>query len=180
MDHPEDRGARPLRAVRAGGGADSPARRLIDPGQILALKGDAGRGRAIFTAESVVNCKSCHRLDGVGESRSGPTWQDRGEVSAAPNCSGRSSNPPCPSIRNTPCIASTPAPAWSTRACSSSGTKRRSCFATPRTSTSGRGLGCRRSHSPEAVTDARSPAPRPDAPASRRPARLPRIAQVRA
>ena len=45
------------------------ARRLgdaIDPAIILSLKGDAIRGRAIFAAESVVNCKSCHRLDGVG------------------------------------------------------------------------------------------------------------------
>jgi putative heme-binding domain-containing protein len=45
------------------------ARRLgdpIDPSVILDLKGDAVRGRALFAAESVVNCKSCHRLDGVG------------------------------------------------------------------------------------------------------------------
>ena len=39
----------------------------IDPAEILAIKGDPGRGRALFTAESAVNCKSCHRLDGVGE-----------------------------------------------------------------------------------------------------------------
>jgi putative heme-binding domain-containing protein len=39
---------------------------LINPSVILDLKGDAARGRAIFAAESVVNCKSCHRLDGVG------------------------------------------------------------------------------------------------------------------
>jgi uncharacterized repeat protein (TIGR03806 family) len=39
----------------------------IDPAEILALKGDAGRGRALFVAESAVNCKSCHRLAGVGE-----------------------------------------------------------------------------------------------------------------
>ncbi len=38
----------------------------IDPAVILTLKGDARRGRTIFAAESVVNCKSCHRLDGVG------------------------------------------------------------------------------------------------------------------
>jgi putative heme-binding domain-containing protein len=38
----------------------------INPKDILDLKGDAARGRAIFAAESVVNCKSCHRLDGVG------------------------------------------------------------------------------------------------------------------
>jgi uncharacterized repeat protein (TIGR03806 family) len=39
---------------------------FIDPKVILDLEGDAGRGRAIFAAESVVNCKSCHRLEGVG------------------------------------------------------------------------------------------------------------------
>jgi putative heme-binding domain-containing protein len=39
---------------------------VIDPKVILDLKGDARRGRAIFAAESVVNCKSCHRLEGVG------------------------------------------------------------------------------------------------------------------
>ena len=39
----------------------------IDPAEILALKGDPARGRALFAAESAVNCKSCHRLDGVGE-----------------------------------------------------------------------------------------------------------------
>ena len=38
----------------------------IDPKDILDLKGDAGRGRALFAAESAVNCKSCHRLDGAG------------------------------------------------------------------------------------------------------------------
>jgi putative heme-binding domain-containing protein len=38
----------------------------IDPKEILALSGDVARGRGVFTAESVVNCKSCHRLDGVG------------------------------------------------------------------------------------------------------------------
>src|SRR5262249_16666173 len=39
---------------------------VIDPTVILDLQGDAQRGRAIFAAESVVNCKSCHRLEGVG------------------------------------------------------------------------------------------------------------------
>jgi putative heme-binding domain-containing protein len=39
---------------------------VIDPKVILDLEGDAGRGRAIFAAESIVNCKSCHRLEGVG------------------------------------------------------------------------------------------------------------------
>jgi putative heme-binding domain-containing protein len=38
----------------------------LNPEEILGLKGDAGRGRAIFAAESVVNCKSCHRRNGVG------------------------------------------------------------------------------------------------------------------
>lgn len=39
---------------------------VIDPNQILGLQGDAARGRSVFIAESVVNCKSCHLLDGVG------------------------------------------------------------------------------------------------------------------
>jgi putative heme-binding domain-containing protein len=38
----------------------------IDPKEILTLNGDAGRGRSIFVAESIVNCKSCHRIGGVG------------------------------------------------------------------------------------------------------------------
>ena len=38
----------------------------IDPAVILALPGDPDRGRALFAAEAAVNCKSCHRLDGVG------------------------------------------------------------------------------------------------------------------
>ena len=38
----------------------------IDPRDVLDLKGDAGRGRALFASESAVNCKSCHRLDGAG------------------------------------------------------------------------------------------------------------------
>jgi uncharacterized repeat protein (TIGR03806 family) len=38
----------------------------INPREILDLTGISARGRAIFTAESVVNCKSCHLLDGVG------------------------------------------------------------------------------------------------------------------
>ena len=38
----------------------------FDPQEILGLKGDAARGRAIFTAESIVNCKSCHRINNVG------------------------------------------------------------------------------------------------------------------
>jgi putative heme-binding domain-containing protein len=39
---------------------------VIEPSEILRLPGDARRGRDVFTAESVVNCKSCHLLDGVG------------------------------------------------------------------------------------------------------------------
>jgi uncharacterized repeat protein (TIGR03806 family) len=38
----------------------------VDPRAILDLKGDARRGRDLFASESVANCKSCHRLDGVG------------------------------------------------------------------------------------------------------------------
>jgi uncharacterized repeat protein (TIGR03806 family) len=39
---------------------------VIDPNQILNLQGDPARGRALFADGSVVNCKNCHRLDGVG------------------------------------------------------------------------------------------------------------------
>jgi uncharacterized repeat protein (TIGR03806 family) len=48
---------------------DQRIRRLgdpIDPAIILALSGDAGRGRQLFTAESAAQCKSCHRLGNVG------------------------------------------------------------------------------------------------------------------
>jgi putative heme-binding domain-containing protein len=38
----------------------------IDPETILALKGDPERGRQWFVAESATQCKTCHRLAGVG------------------------------------------------------------------------------------------------------------------
>jgi uncharacterized repeat protein (TIGR03806 family) len=38
----------------------------IDPAAILALAGDAGRGRAWFFSESATQCKSCHRIGGAG------------------------------------------------------------------------------------------------------------------
>ena len=38
----------------------------IDPGALLGLTGDAGRGRDWFFAESATQCKSCHRIGGVG------------------------------------------------------------------------------------------------------------------
>jgi putative heme-binding domain-containing protein len=39
----------------------------IDRGSILALRGDAGRGRQVFATNPAAQCKSCHKLDGVGE-----------------------------------------------------------------------------------------------------------------
>lgn len=39
---------------------------VIHPQTILALKGDAARGRAVFAAASGVQCKSCHKIDNVG------------------------------------------------------------------------------------------------------------------
>jgi putative heme-binding domain-containing protein len=38
----------------------------IEPAAILALKGDAARGRDWFFAESGSQCKSCHRIGGIG------------------------------------------------------------------------------------------------------------------
>jgi uncharacterized repeat protein (TIGR03806 family) len=38
----------------------------IDPGAILGFQGDAGRGRGWFFAETATQCKSCHRIGGVG------------------------------------------------------------------------------------------------------------------
>jgi len=38
----------------------------INPKEILSLSGNAARGRAIFAAESIVNCKSCHKLGDIG------------------------------------------------------------------------------------------------------------------
>ena len=38
----------------------------IDPGEILAVKGDAGRGEKIFFREAGNNCASCHQVEGKG------------------------------------------------------------------------------------------------------------------
>jgi uncharacterized repeat protein (TIGR03806 family) len=38
----------------------------INPSVILDLKGDTGRGRALFASGSSVNCKGCHSIDGLG------------------------------------------------------------------------------------------------------------------
>ena len=38
----------------------------IEPGAILGLAGDAARGRNWFFAETATQCKSCHRIGGVG------------------------------------------------------------------------------------------------------------------
>ncbi len=38
----------------------------IDPGVILVLRGDAARGRKIFTQEGGAQCQTCHRAEGVG------------------------------------------------------------------------------------------------------------------
>jgi putative heme-binding domain-containing protein len=46
------------RVVRLGDG--------IDPATILALTGDAGRGREWFFGESAAQCKTCHRVRGAG------------------------------------------------------------------------------------------------------------------
>jgi putative heme-binding domain-containing protein len=39
----------------------------IDPETILALAGDVDRGRAWFASESATQCKTCHRIEGVGQ-----------------------------------------------------------------------------------------------------------------
>lgn len=39
----------------------------FDPELVLALKGDAARGRDVFMNSAAAQCKSCHRLDGAGE-----------------------------------------------------------------------------------------------------------------
>jgi uncharacterized repeat protein (TIGR03806 family) len=38
----------------------------IKPAEILSLAGDAARGRALFTATAGVQCKNCHKAQGVG------------------------------------------------------------------------------------------------------------------
>ena len=40
---------------------------VVNPAEILAIKGDRDRGKAIFLAESGTSCKSCHRINEVGE-----------------------------------------------------------------------------------------------------------------
>jgi uncharacterized repeat protein (TIGR03806 family) len=41
---------------------------VVDRPSILALRGDAGRGRAVFTSNPAAQCKTCHRAGDVGES----------------------------------------------------------------------------------------------------------------
>jgi putative heme-binding domain-containing protein len=40
---------------------------VVDRAAILALRGDAARGRLIFTANTAAQCKSCHKAGDVGE-----------------------------------------------------------------------------------------------------------------
>jgi putative heme-binding domain-containing protein len=40
---------------------------VVKPDELLALAGDAERGRKLFLRESSVNCKACHRIGNVGE-----------------------------------------------------------------------------------------------------------------
>jgi putative heme-binding domain-containing protein len=39
----------------------------FDPAAVLALPGDARRGREVFVNSAAAQCKTCHRLDGAGE-----------------------------------------------------------------------------------------------------------------
>jgi putative heme-binding domain-containing protein len=41
---------------------------VVDRTAILALRGDAARGRLIFTADAAARCKSCHKVGDIGES----------------------------------------------------------------------------------------------------------------
>jgi uncharacterized repeat protein (TIGR03806 family) len=41
---------------------------VIDGAKVLALKGDALRGKSVFTENTAAQCKSCHKAGGVGES----------------------------------------------------------------------------------------------------------------
>ncbi len=52
----------------------------IRPEQILALKGDAGRGKELFFKSAGLQCASCHRVAGVG-SVVGPDLTDLGKKS---------------------------------------------------------------------------------------------------
>ena len=40
---------------------------VVDRTAILALAGDAARGRAVFTANPAAQCKTCHKAGDVGE-----------------------------------------------------------------------------------------------------------------
>jgi uncharacterized repeat protein (TIGR03806 family) len=40
---------------------------VVDRAAILALRGDAGRGRLIFTGNAAAQCKTCHKAGGFGE-----------------------------------------------------------------------------------------------------------------
>jgi uncharacterized repeat protein (TIGR03806 family) len=39
----------------------------IDPAVILAVRGDAARGRSLFVDDATARCKTCHRVGGAGE-----------------------------------------------------------------------------------------------------------------
>ncbi len=41
---------------------------VIDRVALLTLRGDAARGRSVFTANPAAQCKSCHKVGGIGES----------------------------------------------------------------------------------------------------------------
>jgi putative heme-binding domain-containing protein len=41
---------------------------VVDRAAILALNGDAARGRLIFTANPAAQCKTCHKVGDIGES----------------------------------------------------------------------------------------------------------------
>ena len=51
---------------------------VIDPEQILGLKGDIARGKELFFDTTGVQCKSCHRIDGVGK-QLGPDLNEIGK-----------------------------------------------------------------------------------------------------
>jgi putative heme-binding domain-containing protein len=40
---------------------------VVNPAEILSLKGDRERGKVVFFAESGTTCKSCHQINGAGE-----------------------------------------------------------------------------------------------------------------
>ena len=53
---------------------------VIDRASILALPGDAVRGRAVFTTNRPPLCKTCHKVGDVGETVGPGPDQDRGQV----------------------------------------------------------------------------------------------------